>query len=56
MAGVNLKKVRRLMSCHGMSSRNYTDISDLDLSNLVREIVQLDRGLGKYCNYLKNLI
>ncbi len=39
------------MAGHGMSCRNYTDISDSDLNNLVREIVQLDRGLGKQnCN------
>ncbi|KZS03662.1 Uncharacterized protein APZ42_033567 [Daphnia magna] len=44
LTGVHVKKVRRMMACHGMSCRNYTDISDSKLNNLVREIVQLDRG------------
>lgn len=48
LTGVNLKKIRRMMTDYGMSCRNYTDISDTDLKNQVREIVQLDRGLGYF--------
>lgn len=48
LSGVHVKKIRRLMTCYGMACRNYTDISDCDLNNLVQEIIHLDRGLGKH--------
>lgn len=49
--GLNLRKVRRMMESNNPLSRNYTDISDEDLDNLVREILTLDKILGDFFYY-----
>lgn len=44
---MNLRKIRRMMSAKNLFCRDYTDISDSDLDNVVREILENDKGLGK---------
>lgn len=44
------------MSSNDLFCRNYTDIADSDLDHLVREILELDKGIGLFWNTYFNRI
>lgn len=54
LSGLNLRKVRRLMTANNLSCRNYSEISQVDLDNVVQEILELDKGIGKLNIFIEN--
>ena len=43
------------MTANDLCCRNYSEISDVDLDNLVKEILELDKGLGNF-NILTEIV
>ena len=55
LSGLHLRRVRRLMTANDLCCRNYSEISDVDLDNLVKEILELDKCLGNF-NILTEIV
>ncbi len=47
LSGISLRTVRRMMSDHRLTSKNMSYMGDIELDNRVRQIMELDIGMGR---------